>query len=399
MHGQGGHTSSDTNERLPNPQSPFTPDEVKLTGQDDHLRNLILVALLALPFFLSGCKLEEAMLPSSPSGDSSTTAAGGLGAVSGGETGDFTAPIIADPLPGTTVSSSQPTLTVLNAVQLAGAGRTYLFQVSSDQNFNVLEAQSPEVTEGASGSTSWQVDRALSNGPHYWRVRARSGVTDSPFSSTAQFSIGSGGGSAGGGGGNPPPTTPPPAGTIVSDPLMGGSIGEVSGGQFTTNGWQVLSPGNFIRYEVPPMSRGWVEFDTRGLREINPSNDQFMLFGMWDPTAGDFRANPFRVNIQKLHPNPHNPPYLRVRWISQGEQHDEGVNFFAWNPNQTYRWRLEWEPEGNGHIARLYLDGQVLIRVNYRRAYRPNVHFIELGIGERGESVVGVTYSNLRIGN
>ena len=127
----------------------------------------------------------------------------------------------------------------------------------------------------------------------------------------------------------------------------GGSTGEVRGGSFTNGGWLVNAPGNFIRYEVPPMARGWVEFDTSGLRPENPAHNQFMLFGMWDPTAGPFRSNPFRVNIQKLHPNPHNPPYLRVRWIANGEQRDDGTNFFDWNPSRTYRWRLEWGPDGS----------------------------------------------------
>jgi hypothetical protein len=39
-----------------------------------------------------------------------------------------------------------------------------------------------------------------------------------------------------------------------------------------------------------------------------------------------------------------------------------------------------------------------VITVNYDRTYAPDVHFIELGIAERGESVVGVRYSNVRIG-
>jgi hypothetical protein len=172
----------------------------------------------------------------------------------------------------------------------------------------------------------------------------------------------------------------------------------VSGGRFTSGGWEVTSPSDYIRYEVPTLSNGWVEFETSGLRPTNPSPDQFMLFGMWDPSAGDYRANRFRVHLQKLHPNPHNPPYLRVRWIANGEQHDEGSNFFAWEPGRRYRWRLEWGSGGGSNQARVLLDGQQVITVNYNRTYAPNVHYIELGIAERGESVVGVRYSNLRIG-
>jgi hypothetical protein len=172
----------------------------------------------------------------------------------------------------------------------------------------------------------------------------------------------------------------------------------VSGGSFVSGGWQVRSPSDYIRYEVPTLENGWVEFDLSGLTPSNQSPDQFMLFGMWDPTAGDYRQNPFRVHLQKLHPNPHNPPYLRVRWIASGEQHDEGANFFDWQPSRTYRFRIEWGGSGGGNEAKVFLDGQLMIRVNYGRAYRPSVHWIELGIAERSESVVGARYANVRIG-
>jgi hypothetical protein len=279
----------------------------------------------------------------------------------------------------------------LNSTRSGGTAPTYLFQVSSETSFASLEAQSIQIPEGSGGSTFWKVDRALAAAPHYWRVRASAGTLESAFSATATFTIGAASGPA------TPPTPPPSTGTILSDPLSGGSLGEVSGGQFTSGGWQVTSPADYIRYEVPPISSGWVEFTTSGLRETNAADDQFMLFGMWDPSAGSFRENPFRVNLQKLHP-PHNKPYLRVRWISNGEQHDEGSNFYAWDSRKSYQWRIEWGPEGGANVARVILDGQELITIHYERTYAPDVHFIELGIAERGESVVGANYSNVRIG-
>jgi hypothetical protein len=302
----------------------------------------------------------------------------------------LTAPIIADPLSGSTVSETEPTLSVLNSARSGGDAPTYLFQVSTESSFGSLVAQSPQVPEGAGGTTAWKVDRALSQGKHFWRVRARSGTVESAFSATADFTVGSTSG----------PSSPPPpsSGTILSDPLNGASLGEVSGGQLTASGWQVTSPADYIRYEVPTLSEGWVELETTGLRETNPSEDQFMLFGMWDPSAGDYRQNPFRVHLQKLHPDPHNPPYLRLRWIANGEQHDEGSNFYDWEPSRVYRWRIEWGPAGGANQARVLLDGQQMVTVDYNQTYAPDVHFIELGIAERGESVVGIKYSNVRIG-
>lgn len=356
-------------------------------GQYGSPRVVTKMAVLALTFAL-GCKLEEELLPTGSSGGGTGDGSGtGGGFGTGGSS--LTAPIIADPLPGSTVSEDQPSLEVLNAGRNGGEAPTYLFQVSTESSFGSLTAQSPLVPEDPSGSTSWEIDRPLDEETtYYWRARARSGTVESEFSTTAEFTISAS-----------TDLPPPPAGTVIADPLLGGSIGEVSGGQFTSSGWRVTSPADYIRYEVPPISDGWVEFETSGLRPVNPSNNQFMLFGMWDPTLGPYRANPFRVHLQKLHPNPHNPPYLRLRWIARGEQHDEGSNFDDWDPLRTYSWRIEWGPVGQGHRVRVSLDGDVEIEVDYTNNYRPNVHFIELGIAERGESVVGTTYSNLRIGN
>ena len=347
-----------------------------------------------------GCKVEDGELLTGPTGsdsandpNSTISSSGGTG--SNPSSVSITAPIISDPLSGSTVSEASPKLSILNSARQVSIAPTYLFQVSDQSNFATIAAQSGEVAESTSGSTSWAIDRPLTDGDYFWRVRARIGTDDSQFSSTAQFTV-----SVNGTTPTPNPSpNPPPAGLIISDPLAGGSVGDVNGGAFTSAGWRITSPGNFIRYEIPSMASGFVEFETAGLSPTNPSPDQFMLFGMWDPSAGDYRANPFRVHLQKLHPNPHNPPYLRLRWISNGEQHDEGSNFLSWDPSRFYQWRIEWGASGSRESARVFLDGNLEVVVNYRSVYRPNVHFVELGIGERGESIVGAVYRNLRIGN
>jgi hypothetical protein len=140
-----------------------------------------------------------------------------------------------------------------------------------------------------------------------------------------------------------------------------------------------------------------VEWETSGLRPANPNHDQYMLLGMWDPTRGDYRANPFRVHVQKLDSN-HNRPYVRLRWIANGEQHDEGYHYEAWEPDHVYQWRLEWGPSGGSNKARIYLDGQLIIEATYRRDFLPGVLWLELGIAARSESIVGTTYANVRVG-
>ena len=114
--------------------------------------------------------------------------------------------------------------------------------------------------------------------------------------------------------------------------------------------------GNFIRYRVSSMTSGFVEWENLNLTPFNPQPDLFTIMGMWDPSRGDYRENPFRVHIRKLDTQGHNSPYVRMRFISEGDQHDVGWDFLEWNPSHAYRWRVEWGPSGGGNQARVFLD-------------------------------------------
>ena len=95
----------------------------------------------------------------------------------------------------------------------------------------------------------------------------------------------------------------PPSGELF-DPLTNGrSVGEVHGGRFNSVGWMVTSRGDFIRYVVPTISSGFVEWENLGLHRTNPAPDLYTLFGMWDPSKGDYRDNPLpRSRAQAGHP-------------------------------------------------------------------------------------------------
>lgn len=177
-------------------------------------------------------------------------------------------------------------------------------------------------------------------------------------------------------------------------------MGELGGGRFLSSGWQVTARGDFIRYRVPTIESGFVEWENRGLAALNPAPDLFSIFGMWDPTRGAYRENPFRVHVRKLDTQGHNPPWVRLRFISNGDQRDVGWDFLAWDPNRFYRWRVEWgpSPSGDGNEARVLVDGQVVIRTGYGPRYRPTEHWVELGVEERAESIIGLVYRNVRIG-
>ena len=273
-------------------------------------------------------------------------------------------------------------------------GTVCSFQVSRSADFDGLVTASGLITPDADGRASWKVVIALDVGEHFWRAQAHLNSESSPFSSTAMMKV------------NPnitptpptPPPTPTPPTVELFDPLTNGtSIGQVGGGQFTSDGWRVKRKEDFLRYEIGSIPNGFVEWENVGLAAQNKAGDQFMLLGMWDPTKGRYRTNPFRVHVQKLDTN-HNPPFVRLRWIANGDEHDAGFNFLNWNPDRVYQWRLEWGPEGEVHVVRLFLNGQSIIRLDYERAYDPSTLYVELGIEERQESVVGTVYRNVRIG-
>jgi hypothetical protein len=265
--------------------------------------------------------------------------------------------------------------------------------VSEDDSFGSLTTTSEGVTEGSDGTTSWQVTPALEPGQRYvWRVRAVAAGQSGAYSDAGHFDIRDSF-SAG----------RPTGGLVVYDPLTtGGSVAlEVVGGRFTSQGWQVVNSSDYIRYQVPQMDNGYVEFDVTNIREPNPVPGKRMLLSMWDPTKGTYRENPFRVHIQKLDRNTVTRWDVRLRWISRGQETNTGISFFDFEADVVYPWRLEWGtyPEVPTHQARVILEGLQIMERNYDRPYRPKTFWIELGNQERAESLEEAIFSNVRIGS
>ena len=122
-----------------------------------------------------------------------------------------------------------------------------------------------------------------------------------------------------------------------------------------------------------------------------------MLFGMWDPSAGAYRQNPYRVHLQKRFGPQHIPPFFRLRWISGGVEGEVATGGPVWDPSTVYTFRVDWGPRGAAHRARVFIDGIEVLSHGYNRAYQPRTHYIELGIGERGESVIDAVYRNFTV--
>jgi len=285
------------------------------------------------------------------------------------------------PADGAELNESQPTLTVANAAVTDDSTVTYRFDVATDADFSTIVANVEGITQGQD-QTPWRISPALGNERYFWRARAENDRSIAgPYSTVSAFTV-------------------TEADLVVFDSLLNGaSVGQVHGGKFVSQGWQVRSKSDFIRYAVPTITSGFVEWENTGLRTTNPAPDNVMLLGMLDasPEAGPYRTNAFRVHLRKLD-DTQEPPFLRLQWIANGEQHDTGANIQFWDPGRVYRWRLEWGSGPLGNAVQVFLDDVPIVLQQYTRDYRPARHWIEFGVEERRESIVGVVYSGVRIG-
>ncbi len=314
------------------------------------------------------------------------------GGGSGGSTGGsvtITAPGIVSPANGSQVTG-QATLTVSNVTVSGGSGTpTYTFQVAGDSGFANIIAQAAGIAQGGGGQTSWTAGSEVGSGQVFWRARASVGATQGPFSAVGNFQFQGG-----------PATGGSTDQVLLFDPLMGSSLGDVGGGEFTDEGWKVIASSNFIVYDMQTIETGFLEFDVKGLDIRNLTRDARHLFFMWDPSLGsDMTSNRFRVSLQKLDGRSSiNDRWLRLRFITQGRQTDVGSTFRGWTPERTYRIRLEWGREGDVNVCRLSIDNEQKMFFQYGRPYIPALHRIELGAAGRAETPEDAIYSNVTIG-
>ncbi|HXV59425.1 MAG TPA: hypothetical protein VEK15_01940 [Vicinamibacteria bacterium] len=326
---------------------------------------------------LGGLACESSSSPSSPS---------------------ITAPAIQAPAVGAVVTEELPTLTVRNAS--GGQGEpTYRFEVATDDRFQSMVAEVEGVGEGPGDTTSWQLPEPPSGAEadaqglsvYFWRARASATGEVGPWSETASFKMQEGFSVS----------APSSAGIFVSDPLTNGtSVGMVSGGTFNARGWMATAADTFIRYEVPTIVSGFVEFDVTNLREPNPRSDKRMLMIMWDPTRGEYTTNPYRMHLQKLDGRTVDFGHLRLRWISRRQERNIYYDYDRWNPDQVYHFRVEWGdfPGIDTQWGRGLFDGVEILTWNYDNPYDPSTHWIELGGAPRNETLEQAIFSNVRIG-
>jgi hypothetical protein len=353
------------------------------------MRRTLLASLcpIVLALFAYACG-EDASSPSSPltSTRPGVKTAGGAVASTDPTLG---APTPQSPPIGEAVQDLQPELVVGNATGGAGT-RTYMFDLALDSAFQQIELHEAGVSEGADGVTRWRVNAPLeAETKYYWRVAAVTSAGAGPYSAVSEFRV------------REPFRADRPTGSlVVFDPLSNGfSIGEVHGGSFVAGGWQPQVNTDCLRYQVPTLEDGRIEFTTTNLSTPNPVEGKRILLSMWDPTKGDYRENPYRVNLSKLDYRTAKFDDVRLRWISRGEEHNVGISFFDFEPQLVYEWKMIWgDAQGVGETVKVFLDGIEILTRNYSAEYHPKTHWIELGQCDRDETLEMAIYSNVKIG-
>lgn len=336
------------------------------------LSPILLVSLII------GCSDDGGSSPTTPTTPQPSTSDSSL-----------TAPTIRSPGQGEQLEELKPRLEIGNATGGSGV-RTYTFEVARDTAFQQMVATEAGVREGLGGITVWQVSETLeADARYFWRARASTSAGSGPNTASSEFRIKMG-------------FTRDRAsgGLVLFDPLTGGSVGQRMGGRFVAGGWQAQSNADCIRYRIPVLREGRIEFETTNVNTPNPVPGKRILISMWDPSKGEYTLNPFRMHLQKLDRSTVRRDDVRLRWISRGQETNVGITFFDFEPSFVYSWRIEWGtfPGISSQHVKVFLDGQEILNRNYDRPYSPNPHWVELGNCDREETLEEAIWSNLRIG-
>lgn len=136
--------------------------------------------------------------------------------------------------------------------------------------------------------------------------------------------------------------------------------------------------------------------------------DKAELFHMYDYTFnsadtnyGGYRDNPYKHFIRKIGSNGGATDALELLWQISPNYQEPDTTMLAWNPNTTYRFREEWEPDGSGNsVLRTYRDGILLRTTTVPGTWTPTGHSVRIGAanppGTRSAPVDAV-FSNLKV--
>jgi hypothetical protein len=181
--------------------------------------------------------------------------------------------------------------------------------------------------------------------------------------------------------------TPLPAGVLIGESLKDGTtVADYEDGTFTADGLQFTGNYWHLKYTIPTTPRGYIEFNAKGFkaRERLKRGENFKGYfvTMWDDSRPfDHDSNPYIFQMFKygiIDGRPDATDCLFFAVISHGrfrDSLDHGYYVLGWDPNKTYRFRLEWE---RGR-ARVYRDGAFVGTVTVYKDFSPRSHAIQIG--------------------
>lgn len=179
-----------------------------------------------------------------------------------------------------------------------------------------------------------------------------------------------------------------PAGALVFESLKNGqTTGFYEDARFTADGLLLENGDGYLEYSIPTTPNGYVEFNAKGFEQdeyYGGGEFKSALFTMWDGnTAYHYENAAYFYELRKFghiqgRPDASNALDLRVS-TRTGQWHHGHRTVLRWDPNQTYRFRIEW---GYGSTT-VYRDGAPITSATVSPDFTPGNHMIGIGANLR----------------
>jgi hypothetical protein len=199
----------------------------------------------------------------------------------------------------------------------------------------------------------------------------------------------------------PPPPPPPVCDAVICDSLQGSTVGQLIGGGFDGFGFVATGENAGIRYVVDPtITSGYFEAEVTGIRqEGDNGNEKPKIMAMFDTTWDS--GNPYRATAEKRDSNKDNA--VRFKFLTGSGDAGKYIEVDTpggWNPNEVYKFRMEWSP-GSARLIIFRGDGSVFANVGGGAGtYNPRRHILQIGNPNAGDhsTYVGMRVRNVKIG-
>jgi hypothetical protein len=199
----------------------------------------------------------------------------------------------------------------------------------------------------------------------------------------------------------PPPPPPPSCDAVICDSLQGSTVGQFLGGAFDGFGFVATGENAGIRYVVDPtITSGYFEAEVTGIRqEGDNGNEKPKIMAMFDTTWDS--GNLYRATAEKRDSNKDNS--VRFKFLTgsgDAGRYIEVDTPGGWNPNEVYKFRMEWTP-GSARLIIFRGDGSVFANVGGGAGtYNPRRHVLQIGNPNAGDhaTYVGMRVRNVKIG-